>query len=190
MEKVILLGAGGHCKSVISALDQSKFEVVGIYDNTKEKGYLVDKYSVLGSDEDIPTASPNCHYAFITVGMLTSAKIRIKLSSLLTEKGYELINVIDKSALVHYEMIGVGNFIGKGCILNEVKQIGNNNIINTGAIIEHDTVIGNFNHIAPGTTICGEVVIGNECLVGAGATIIQQQKVKNNTIIPAGTTVR
>jgi UDP-perosamine 4-acetyltransferase len=40
MKKIILIGAGGHCKSTIDVIEkEKKYKIVGLVDN-KKKGYF------------------------------------------------------------------------------------------------------------------------------------------------------
>lgn len=190
MDNLILLGAGGHCKSVLDSIDFSIFKIAGVFDNRKEKGCLFNGYPILGCDDEIPLANVQCNKAFITVGMIKSAEIRIRLAKMLQDKGYELINIIDPCAIIKCEKIGVGNYFGKGCIVNIAQSIGDNNIFNTGSVVEHGCSIGSYNHIAPHSTICGDVHIGDECLIGAGSIVIQERLIQNHTIVPAGMVIR
>jgi len=51
MKKIILIGGGGHCKSVIDVIEQeAKFEITGIVDKPKLLGSKVLGYPVIGSN--------------------------------------------------------------------------------------------------------------------------------------------
>ena len=54
MKKIILIGGGGHCKSVIDVIEQqNKFKIVGIVDKPKFKVSKVLGYPVIGTDSDL-----------------------------------------------------------------------------------------------------------------------------------------
>ena len=68
--EIILIGAGGHCRSCIDVLEQEKrFIVAGIVEkpgaNTSVK---VFGYPVLGTDDDLSALRKNYQYALVTVG--------------------------------------------------------------------------------------------------------------------------
>ena len=49
-EKIVLVGAGGHAKSLIDVIElENKFEIFGLVDNAKNGEVL--GYKVLGTDE-------------------------------------------------------------------------------------------------------------------------------------------
>ena len=55
MEKIILIGAGGHAKSVIDSLKaQGKYEPAGIIDKTEVDDTHVLSIPLIGTDEDLP----------------------------------------------------------------------------------------------------------------------------------------
>ena len=44
MKKIILIGAGGHCKSCIDVIEEEKkFEIVGIIDNFRKKSRILNR---------------------------------------------------------------------------------------------------------------------------------------------------
>ena len=66
--KLILVGAGGHCLSVIDTIEQeNKFEIIGILDNEKTTGEKILNYPILGNDNLIPTYNTDNIYFLITV---------------------------------------------------------------------------------------------------------------------------
>ena len=69
MKKIILIGGGGHCKSVIDVIEQEgKFKIKGIVDKPKLIGSKVLGYPVIGSDLDLSHLARKYKYALITVG--------------------------------------------------------------------------------------------------------------------------
>lgn len=192
MDNLILVGGGGHCKSVLDSLKKSnKFKVVGILDIKENVGVLVDGVEIIGTDEDYKKLYfKGIKHAFITIGSITSTALREKIYHELNSIGFELPIIIDSSALVSPNaQIGQGTFVGKGAIINASSKIGHNCIINTGTIVEHDCNIGDFTHIAPGATLSGAVTVGNSSLIGTNSTVIQGIKIGCNTVIGAGSVV-
>lgn len=192
MDNLILVGGGGHCKSVLDSIKTSmNFNVVGIIDIKDNVGSFIDDIEIIGTDEDYNKFySSGINYAFITIGSMKSTVIREQIYSELNSIGFKFPTIIDTSAIVSINaQIGHGTFIGKGAIINSNSKIGQNCIINSGAIVEHDCSIGNFTHLAPGATLSGAVKIGNSSLIGTNSTVIQGVKIGSKTIIGAGSVV-
>lgn len=189
MKDILLVGYGGHAKSVADAIEcQGEYSIVG-YTDVKENDYT---YKYLGTDvqlEDIYASGVK--YAFICVGYLGKGTLREKIYNKLVEIGFELPVIVDPSAVVSSTaFIGSGAFVGKGSILNANSKIGKCCIVNTGAIIEHDAVVGDFSHVSVGTVLCGAVNVGRGAFVGANSTVIQCRNIADYQIVPAGYVVR
>jgi len=189
MDKIILVGFGGHAKSVADTIERTKqYEIVGY---TDVKPY-VSNYKYLGTDDVL-----NDYYnrgirnVVICVGYIGKGNVRQRIFKELVSIGFSFPIIIDPSAIISDNVqIGEGSFIGKGVIINSETKIGKMTIINSGAIVEHECIIDDYSHIAVGTVLCGQVHVGKGTLIGANATIIQCQRVDDHTIIPAGETYR
>lgn len=190
--KLLLVGGGGHCKSVLdSLLELNSFSDIGIIEKDNSDGHTVFNVPVIGCDDDLPELYQNgYHYAFVTVGSIGDAKLRIKIFNNLKKVGFEIPNIIDRTAVVsRFSCLGKGIYVGKKAVINAGSVIGNGSIINTGAIIEHDCNIGEFAHIASGTVLCGNVHIGANTHIGANSSIKQQLKIGSDSIIGMGSVV-
>lgn len=192
MEDIILIGGGGHCKSVIDSISKSKeYNIVGILDLHDKVGDEIFGVKVIGTDDKLEYYYKNgVSNIFLTIGSIGDTALRRKLYSVALNIGYSFPNIIDSTAIVSDKIeMGYGNFIGKRTIINAGTKIDNNCIINTGAIIEHDCHIESFCHVAPGATISGNVVIGENTHIGTNSTIIQNIVIGSNSIIGAGSVI-
>lgn len=191
-KKILLVGGGGHCKSVLdSLLELNTYLEIGIIDKKDKIGSSVLGIPVIGCDDDLPVLFDNGYkYAFVTVGSIGNPSLRIKLYNILSDIGYEIPYIIDPSAKVSkYAKIEQGVFIGKRSIVNAGSLIQKGSIINSGAIVEHDCQIGAFSHIAPGAVLGGEVIVGENSHIGLNATIRQQVNIGSNSLIGMGSVV-
>ena len=54
MKKILLIGGGGHCRSVIDVIEQeAKYTIAGVIDKKELIGTKVLGYEVIGSDDDL-----------------------------------------------------------------------------------------------------------------------------------------
>lgn len=192
MEKVILLGMGGHSHSVIDSIEnEGKYQIVGAVEVEPYLDMQYKNYSVIGSDKNLfEIFESGVQNAFICIGFLQDGNLRNRLYKKLKKIGYNLPNIIDPTAvLASNVLLGEGNYIGKKVVINANSQIRNMCIINTGAIIEHDCFVDDFSHISVGAILCGNVSVGYESFVGSNATIIQGQVVGKNATVGAGAVV-
>lgn len=191
-EQLILIGGGGHCRSVMDTLKTlDSYEVIGIIDKEERIGEGVEGIPIIGTEEELPILyNKGIKNAFITLGSIGDVRLRKKIATYLKEIGYHLPVIKDKTAYVSSNtLIEEGCFIGKGSLINTGVTIKQNSIINTGTIIEHECSIGAFVHLAPGTTLSGGVKVKDNAHIGAGSTIIQNVVVGENTLIGAGSVV-
>ena len=187
--KLILIGGGGHCHSVLdSVLSSGIYDEIGIIDNTNNT-YL--GIPVIGTDDDIPTLKKNGWIdAFVSVGSVGDTRIRRRLYKMAKTYGLTIPSIVDASAVVgNGVVIQEGVFIGKRAVINAGCYIGTCSIINSGVIVEHDCKIEEFSHISPGTTLCGQVKVGHDSHVGAGSVVKQLVEIGNKVLIGAGSNV-
>lgn len=193
MEDIILLGLGGHAKSVVDSIEQGgKYNIAGFLDAEGLQDKKYKDYRVIGTDDAMQRYfNSGIRNAFVTIGFMGYGQVRNQLYYRLKEIGYVVPNIIDRTAVVSENaQLADGIFVGKRAVINGNAQIGNMCIINTGAIVEHDCYIEAFSHMAVGSVLCGEVSVGEQTLIGANATVIQKEKIGKNCIIGAGVVVR
>ncbi len=187
--KILLVGDGGHSKSVLDSLKASSFYCeIGIVSKIKSEN---NELKVVGCDNDLERLfNEGWNYAFITVGSVGDVNTRKRIYSTLKRIGFVVPNIIDKSAIVsETATLGEGIFVGKGAIINASSIVGNCSIINTNAVVEHDCKIGEFVHISPNSTLCGDVCVGNGSHIGAGSVVKQDLTIGSNTLIGIGSIV-
>ncbi len=191
-KKILLIGGGGHCKSVLdSLLETNEYSEIGIIDDNVSVSVNSMGVSVVGTDKDLlDLLNRGFEFAFVTVGSIGNPSVRIELFHKIKQIGFKIPNVIDKTATVsQYAKIENGVFIGKQCIVNAGSHIGKGVIVNSGSIVEHDCMIGDFSHIAPAAVLGGNVVIGENSHIGSNSTIKQQVHIGSNSIIGMGSVV-
>ncbi len=171
-EKILLLGAGGHCHSVVDVIEQeNRFAITGVVDNEKNIGETVLGYPVIGRDNDLRELRKKYRYALVSVGQIKSSTIRVKLFNLLKELGFELPVIISPFAYVsQHATIEEGSIVMHQALINANAKIGKNCIINTKALIEHDGIIEDNCHISTGAVINGGVVVKEGTFFGSNAT--------------------
>lgn len=190
--KLVLIGGGGHCKSVLdAALRSTRFSEIAIVDPALPTGTLVLSCRVAGNDDILPTLrGQGFGNAFITVGSIEDTLLRRKLANKATAMGFRFPVIADPSATVSKSaVVGEGTFIGKNVVVNADAVIGNHCILNTGSIVEHECTVGDFSHISIGAVLCGCVYIGKGAFIGAGALVKQGMQIGDQSLIGIGSVV-
>jgi len=187
MDKIILIGGGGHCYACIDVIEQErKYQIAGIV----ERDAIIDAYAfgypIIGSDEDLIGLKNVAPYALVTVGQITNSTLRKDLFNKLIAIGYQLPTIISpRSYIARDVVVGDGTIIMHDALINSGSRIGKNCIINTKSLIEHNSIIGDNSHISTNAVVNGGVSIGNGVFVGSNATLVQSRKVPDNSFIKA-----
>jgi sugar O-acyltransferase (sialic acid O-acetyltransferase NeuD family) len=191
-KKIVLIGGGGHCKSVIDVIELSnQFDIVGIVDKPNLIGSKVLGYPVIGDDSDLFSLAKKYQYALVTVGQIRSSIARIRLFNLAVKSGFKLPSIVSPRAYVsNHSSIGNGSVIMHDVQINSGSYIGENCIINSGSLIEHDCKIYNNTHVSTNVTVNGAVTIKEECFIGSGVITNNGITIKKNSFIKAGSIVK
>lgn len=188
---LILIGGGGHCKSVIEVAESAGYEIKGILDMPDEVGKeVLPGHKVIGTDDEIPQYVEECEFV-ITVGFIKNPALRIKLYNKVKAAGGRLATIIASTAHVSkYAELGEGTVIMHHAFVNAGAKIGDNCIINTFVNIEHDAEVGNQCHISTGTMVNGECKIGENCFIGSQSVCANCIEIASDIIVGAGSVVR
>jgi len=190
-KKIVLIGGGGHCKSVIDVIEQqNEFEIAGIIDVAEKLGTNVLGYKVFATDNELDKLMSTYSYYHLTLGFIKPSAVRANLFKKLKELGAQLPVIISpKSTVSKHAKIAEGSIIMHHAFVNAGAVIGANTIINTGAIVEHDALIGNNSHISTAAVINGDCVVGDNCFVGSNSVLVNAIKIGSDTIVGAGAVV-
>lgn len=184
MIKLILIGAGGHSKSVADAIDRTKYQLCGFLDEYKTGTHM--GLPIFGADIACVPDYKNYRY-FVAIGDVDCRKMWFDR---VQDMGLDLINIIDASAIISESAtLGVGNFIGKMAVINADARIGDDNIINTKALVEHECRVGNHNHLSTNSVINGNVIVEDSVFLGSSSVCNGQLTIGHDAVIGSGSVV-
>lgn len=188
---IILVGGGGHCKSVIDVIETHQtYEIAGIIDQENMIGNEICGYRIIGSDADLPAISKSNKNFMITVGQIKSSAVRTKIFENLQNLNINMPVIV--SPLGHVSdlaNIGEGSIVMHFAMVNAEAKVGKNCIINSRALIEHDCIIGDHTQISTGAIVNGNVKVGKHCFIGSGSVLVQGIEIPDYTVIAAGAVV-
>lgn len=187
---IVLLGAGGHCRSVIDVVRAAERAIVGILDRPDTSIRETCGIRVIGTDEDIPEHVRAGAEFLIGLGDLGLPRKRMRLSALLDRFGARMARVVSPHAHVStMAELAAGTIAMHRSVVNAAAVVGRNAVINTGAIIEHDVQLGDYVQIAPGAIVNGGTTIGARSYVGSGAVIREGLSIAPDTVVGMGAVV-
>lgn len=184
MKQVVLIGAGGHAKVVVSTCRAAGYEVTALYDdNPAAWGTGLWGIPVVGGLDRLANGHP--HPAVIAIGNNNARRaIAERLSHL------QWLSIVHPEAYVDpTATLGHGTVVFAGAVIQPDAVIGDHVIVNTAASIDHDCQVGDFAHLAPGVHLAGTVRIGEGAFLGIGAVVIPGRSVGRWTTVGAGAAV-
>ncbi len=183
-KRVVVLGAGGHAKVVISTLRAAGYEIEAVFDDDVVKhGTKIMGMIVVGPISE--AVDRGFRYGIIGVGQ-NSARRRIAERII----GLEWVTVVHPRAWVEPTVrLGEGTVVFAGALIQVDTSIGRHAIINTGASLDHDCVVGDFSHIAPGARLAGQVTLDEGVFLGTGGVVIPGKRIGAWTTVGAGSVV-
>ena len=178
MSRLAVYGASGHGKVVADIAHRNGY---------KEIVFIDDGDNTFMNFETFTSEFTNILHIVLGIG---DNKIRAKVYEKVCEAGYEIITLIDPSAIIAPSVeIGNGTVIMPGVIINADARIGKGSILNSGSVIEHDCIIGNFTHLSPNIALAGGVEVGEMTHLGIGSCVLQNIKIGSEVLVGAGSVV-
>jgi sugar O-acyltransferase (sialic acid O-acetyltransferase NeuD family) len=190
-EKIILVGGGGHCVSVIDVIEcQNNFEIAGIVDRKELIGQSILGHKIIADDDALDKLVIEYRNFIISIGHIETNLTRVRLFNLVKKLGGFFPKIISpKSYVSKYAFIDEGTIVMHHALVNANTQIGKNSIVNTGSVVEHDSTIGNHSHVATGAYVNGKCHVDSNVFVGSRAVLFQGCHVGAGSLIGAGSVV-
>ena len=188
LQKILIIGAGGHSKVVVDIIiHQKMYEIVGFIDSKLPIDSAILGYKVLGKEEDLLNLMDKFSISsgIVAIGdnfVRTKVVERIKEIS----KDFKFINCIHPNSNIALDVeVGEGNVVMAGVTINTSSIVGDHCILNTNASIDHDNKISDFVSFAPNSVSGGNVKVNEFSAIGIGATIQHEVSIGSNCIIGA-----
>ena len=187
-DPLLLIGCGGHARSLIDVVESSgRWYVLGLVGLSEQVGDEVLGYPVLGCDQDLPSLRQQCANALLAVGQIGVSTQRHRLAAQLGRLEFVMPVVISGHAHVsRHAQVGLGTSVGHGAIVNAGARVGDCCILNSNVLIEHDAVIGDFCHVSTGALLNGGATIGDSSFIGSRAVLREGLSLPPQTVISAG----
>lgn len=193
MKDIAIFGAGGFGRETALLIHQCNlvspaWNVVGFYDDAKQKGDLIGHLKVLGGIAEVEAISRDITIVVAIADPLTRKTIVERLTK---------NSRVSFPTLAHplAQMGDTNNSIGKGCVfgcgvvLTTNIRVDDFCIVNLATTIGHDVHLGSFSSVMPGCSISGNVMIGPGSFIGTGARVLPSVSIGANCVVGAGAVV-
>ena len=183
--KLLIVGAGGHGRSVAEAVLAAGFyEVAGFVDDAVPGLAQVRGYPVLGTTQDVSAYRTQADVAIVAVG---NNALREALCHRLISAGFELATVVHPRAIVSPSAaIGCGSAIMAGVVVGTEARLGCGVIVNCGAVVDHDAQVNDYGHLGVNACMSGGSTLGRSVWMQAGSAVGYGVKVADKVVLPAG----
>jgi sugar O-acyltransferase (sialic acid O-acetyltransferase NeuD family) len=193
MQKVVILGAGGHARETLETFLQAnqvtpQWELLGYIDDDSQKpGLVLNDYPVLGGFDWFASVDISNIQVICAIG---DNAARYRMVRRAEARGLRFCNAIAPDAIISaHATFGVGLMIFAGAIINTQASIGDHVIVNVGVSVSHDSHIASFCNLNPGVHIAGNVQINTGVDVGMGTVVKQSVVIGEWSFIGAGSVV-
>ena len=188
MKPLLLIGCGGHARSLIELVESAGiWKIQGLVGLPEQVGTRVLNHPVIGCDTDLPELRKRFPAAVLAIGQLPDPKPRKRLASQLDKLGFHYPVLVSPNAVVsRHALLGQGCTVGHGVIVNASAEVGDHCILNSRSLIEHDVKVGEHCHISTGVILNGGVRIGSGSFIGSGAILREGLNLPEHTVIGAG----
>ncbi len=178
--KILLYGASGHSKVLISIAESENMLIDGIFDD----------FSALSQWGGYPILGKYSNQLLLELPLVIAIGDNIIRKQIANSASHEFTKLIHRSTLIDETVrVGKGSVVIHNSVIQRDAIVGNHCIINSNSSIDHDCTLGDFVHISPSATLCGNVKVGDGTHIGAGATVNPNIKIGKWCVIGAGAVI-
>ena len=188
MERLLVVGAGGHGRSVAEAVAASgAFIVAGFLDDAFPELERVWDVPVLGKVADLAHWCGAADFAIVAIG---NNALRQRVTGELRGGGYSLATVIHPRAIVSpTAVIGAGSAVMAGAIVGTEARLGDGVIVNCAAVVDHHCRVGDFGHLGVNAAMAGGAVLGASAWMQAGSALGYGVEIEDGGVLMPGEAV-
>jgi sugar O-acyltransferase (sialic acid O-acetyltransferase NeuD family) len=178
---VLVLGAGGHGKSVVAVLLASGRQVVGVLDDSAPTwATQLQGVPVLGPIAELPK-HPSCD---VLIG-LGENDARRKVAALFPQARWT--RLVHPGAYVNpTARLGAGTVVFPSAVIGADAVLGAHVIVSSHTTVGHDTVLEDFAQLAPGVQVAGGAHVGSGAMLGIGSIVCPGVRIGENATLAAG----
>lgn len=191
--KVVIYGGGGLSKMIIESVRVlGVYQIVGIIDDSMEKGTDVIGSPVLGGVEVLPELfQQGVRTAVNSVGGIGDYKVRLRVFHTLADAGFICPPIVHPTAHVDPSArLEAGVLVLAQSYVSGNARVGMGTLINNSVVISHDCAAGVCTNFSPGAMIAGDAVIGDFSQIGMNATVNIGVRIGRECLIGNGATVK
>lgn len=180
--RLIVIGAGGFGREVVDLAVACSHEVVGFYDEDRERAGTTVRGMPVVCERDALA-----YDGFALAVGDTAARARLYV---------EFAAVSEAPVLVHPSAcvspsasLGAGTLVMQNVVVNADAAVGEACILNVGCCVAHDCRVGAACHLAPAVQMAGYSAVGERVFCGTASVILSGIEVGDGAVCGAGAVV-
>jgi len=189
---IVIFGAGAHSREIVEMVRENEsHHLLGYIDSVREIGTEFYGLPILGRQENLNElmAQHGNFGGVIALGDNYSRSV-VSETILAQQPDFQFVNVISCHAHVRRDVvIGVGNVILPGCVVNTQCSIGNHTIINSNSTLEQNSTMEDFSSLSSGVTTGSYVMLEKYAALALGVTVFDRVVIGENTVVGSGAVV-
>jgi len=178
--KLLVLGFGGHARSVGDVALSAGYKTLLFFDRDGREGESFAGFEVISRPRKLDDG-----WCYISGAGVNSIRATQTFPA---EFGFaEIVTLIAPTATIgRGATIGPGTFVAHHAHVGPMAKVGWGCLINTGAIVEHECEIGDFAHISVNAVVAGRAKVGARTFCGAGSVVRDGKTVCADVTLGAG----
>ncbi|MFJ1253090.1 acetyltransferase [Cupriavidus sp. CuC1] len=188
MKRLLIVGGGGHGRSVAEALlAADQYRLAGFVDDAFPVVPHIWEWPVLGATPDLAKCRDHAEVAIVAIG---NNRVRENLHRALRAAGFDLATVVHPKAIVSARaVIGAGVAVMAGAIVGTEARLGEGVIVNCGAVVDHHCRVDDFGHLGANAGMAGGSVLGRGAWMQAGSVLGYGVEVAAEAVLQPGQAV-
>ena len=179
--QLVIVGHGGHAKSVADAAESAGFAVVGFLGLSEHQQPDYGPLA-LQSLDDIDLESTE-----IALGIGANfIRARVAAEVVNSHPRARFVSVIHVTAWVSpLAEVSPGSVVLAHAAVGPGAKLGFGAVLNTGSSLDHDSTLQNFASLGPGARTGGDVSIGERSAIGLQSGVLQGRSVGSDSVVGA-----
>jgi hypothetical protein len=173
----LILGAGGHGRSVADAIRAQGDALLGFLDDSRPPGELVAGVPVIGALSlarefkalPWPQGSPAPDRCVVAIG---HPALRQRWQQVLEASGAPLgVVVYPRACVSPSAQLAPGCVVLAGAVVNADAQLERGVLVNSGAVVDHDALCGSYSQLGVNAAMAGGARLGPLASLAAGEVL-------------------
>lgn len=188
MKKLVIVGNSSYSRMMKKYIDLTDYGKVEAYavDTEYIQVEKIDELPVISFEELRENYSCDEFFLIMGIGYTQMSEVRKRIFEQCKSWGYRFENFIHPTAIISEDVVlGEGNNILEGVILEAGVIAGNANLFFGGSMIGHESAVGDYNTFAGKSMLAGCVTVKDNCFFGVSSAVKDHVTIEDYVLLGA-----